>query len=141
MSDNLKNLSKLNPPRLYRESSFEEEVDNYIQSGTERLNDAKNTSLSLNSRFTLAYDACFSFAYGALRRNHYRANKNVQGHRITVIQTLEHTLDIDKRKCVVVSNAHIKRNGMEYEGYAEISETLVDELIEIAELVKSKLKR
>ncbi len=139
MSDSLKNLTRLNPPRLLEEDSEEVEVRGFVEIGNQRLQDAKNTDLSLNSRFVLAYDANFSFAYGALRKSGYRANKNAQGHRTTVIQTLEHTLNIESSQWKVVSSAHTKRNGMEYEGYVEVGEQLVNELIEIAELIQSKL--
>ena len=116
MGNNLENLTRLQPPRLISEESTQDEVQSFINIGSQRLVDAQNTGLSINSRFVLAYDACFSLAYAALRRSGYRANKNAQGHRSTVILTLEHTIELDRSKCLVVNNAHTKRNGMEYEG-------------------------
>ncbi|MCY4420857.1 MAG: hypothetical protein OXC42_06345 [Gammaproteobacteria bacterium] len=124
---------------MINEESTQDEVQSFITIGSQRLADAQNTGLSINSRFVLAYDACFSLAYAALRRSGFRANKNAQGHRSTVISTLEHTIQLGRSKCRVVNYAHTKCNGMEYEGYFDVGNQLVDELIEIAVLINEKL--
>ena len=139
MVNSLENLTRTQPPRLISEESTQDEVQSFIAIGSQRLADAQITGLSMNSRFVLAYDACFSLAYAALRRSGYRTNKNAQRHRSTVISTLEHTIQLGRSKCRVVNNAHTKRNGMEYEGHIDVGNQLVEELIEIAVLINEKL--
>ena len=63
------------------------EIDGLIRSGEARLTDADNASLSLESRFDLAYNAAHALALAALRRQRYRSEK-----RSTIFQTLAHTL-------------------------------------------------
>lgn len=64
------------------------EVDGLIRSGTARLADAKNGSLSLESRFDLAYNTAHALSLAALWLAGYRAE-----NRYLVFQCLRHTLD------------------------------------------------
>src|SRR5262245_5020381 len=51
-----------------------------LRSGESRLKDAGNTSLSLESRFGLGYNAAHAFCLAALRWHGYRSSKSV--HRV-----------------------------------------------------------
>ncbi|HXT50977.1 MAG TPA: hypothetical protein VN811_08035 [Thermoanaerobaculia bacterium] len=67
-------LERLADRRLIeREQAAAEELEGHVLSGQHRLGDATNPSLSLESRFTLAYDAAHAFALAALRRAGYRS--------------------------------------------------------------------
>ena len=61
----------------------------FRESGENRLADAANPSLSLESRFDLAYNAAHALASAALRRLGYRAE-----NRYVVFQALPHTLGL-----------------------------------------------
>jgi hypothetical protein len=50
------------------------ELEGLVRSATERLKDAGNTSLALESRFDLAYNAAHSLSLAALRRLGCRAS-------------------------------------------------------------------
>ncbi|MDZ4261295.1 MAG: hypothetical protein U1B30_03065 [Pseudomonadota bacterium] len=131
--ENLKNLAKIN--QLKAEPPDQREFDGMVRSATVRLIDAKNSTLSRDSRFDLAYNAAHSLALAALRRCGYRSDK-----RYLVFQCLPHTLGFNAAKTRVFSLCHDKRNLSEYEGYLEIDEQLLEELLlltqELLDLVK-----
>ena len=98
-----------------------------VQSARTRLADAQNDGLDINSRFDLAYGAAHRLALAALRHQGYRSED-----RITVFQTLVHTLGTNGADIQVFLKAHNERNLAEYEGRVEISEELLAELIRCA---------
>jgi len=65
------------------------EFEGLKRSGHARLRDAKNRSLSIESRFDLAYNAAHSLCLAALRWHGYRPE-----HRYIVFQLLPHTLGL-----------------------------------------------
>ena len=124
-NDKLNNLVKIG--QLKAEPFSQSEFDGLVQSGIVRLNDAKNESLSLESRFDLAYNASHALSLAALRWHGYRS-----GSRYLVFQCLRHTLDLPNEFWRVMDQAHRKRNLAEYEGHIDIDERLVDALIRVA---------
>lgn len=95
-----------------------------IASARRGLTDAQNESIATDSQFTLAYGAAHSFALAALRHQGYRSE-----NRITVFQTLVHTLGTDKADIQIFLKAHNERNLAEYEGRIDIDEKLLADLI------------
>ena len=130
--EQLDNLVKTG--RLKRSAPAPSEIAGLIRSGNVRLADSKNASLSNESRFDLAYNAAHALAVAALRRNGYRS-----GHRYLVFQCLPHTLDLPVEHVRVLDAAHRRRNLVEYEGEADISEPLLDALIRAAEAIVLRL--
>jgi len=65
------------------------EIAGLLRSGRARLADARNATLSLESRFDLAYNAAHALCLAALRIKGYRAR-----HRYIVFQVLPHTLGL-----------------------------------------------
>jgi len=59
--------------QLKREPAGRQEVEGLMRSGEARLTDAANATLSLESRFDLAYNAAHALALAALRRLGYRS--------------------------------------------------------------------
>ena len=110
------------------------EVSGLIRSGTARLEDAKNTALSLESRFDLAYNAAHALSLAALRIAGYRSER-----RYLVFQCLQHTLAIPNEKMRVLDLAHRKRNLSEYEGTADVDEGTVEALIRATDEVASRV--
>ena len=96
-----------------------------------RLADAKLSKLSLEGRFTSAYNAAHAAALAALRWHGYRSE-----NRYTVFQCLTHTLGWSPSRWRVFDAAHQKRNLAEYEGYLDVEESTVAEMCElVAQLV------
>ena len=88
-----------------------------------RLNDATLNKLSLEGRFTSAYNAAHAAALAALRWHGYRSE-----NRYTVFQSLTHTLGWPANRWRVLDAAHQKRNLAEYEGYLDAEESTVAEM-------------
>ena len=96
-----------------------------------RLADARLSKLSLEGRFTSAYNAAHAAALAALRWHGYRSE-----NRYTVFQCLTHTLGWPPSRWRVFDAAHQKRNLAEYEGYLDVEESTVAEMCElVAQLV------
>jgi hypothetical protein len=69
-SPNLENLVKIG--KLKKEAVSQAEFDGLVRSGRVRLADARTASLSIESRFDLAYNASHALALAALRWHGYR---------------------------------------------------------------------
>jgi hypothetical protein len=95
-----------------------------LKSARTRLADAQNRSLDPDSQFDLAYGAAHRLALAALRHQGYRSE-----NRITVFQTLVHTLGSDTADVQIFLKAHNERNLAEYEGQMDIDEGLLADLI------------
>ena len=120
--------------QLKAESPSQAEMDGLMRSGNARLSDARIDTLSLDSRFDLAYNAAHAFSLAALRWHGYRSE-----HRFTVFQCLEHTVRLPSEQWRVLDHAHRKRNVAEYEGYLDVDQSLVDALIRVAQEVASRV--
>jgi hypothetical protein len=93
-----------------------------------RLSDANLNKLSLEGRFTSAYNAAHAAALAALRWHGYRSE-----NRYTVFQCLTHTLGWAANRWRVLDAAHQKRNLAEYEGYLDVEESTVAEMCELVQ--------
>jgi len=110
--------------KLKIEPGSRAEFDGMLGSARKRLADAQNESLDPDSRFDLAYGAAHRSALAALRQQGYRSQD-----RITVFQTLVHTVGTDKTDIQIFLKAHNERNLAEYQGRTEIDERLLADLI------------
>ncbi len=110
------------------------EIAGLLRSGRVRLADARNATLSLESRFDLAYNAAHALCLAALRRQGYRAR-----HRYIVFQILPHTLSLGPEVWRVLAKAHDLRNLAEYEGHVDVEERLVTDVIAACETVAGRL--
>jgi hypothetical protein len=106
----LDNLVKIK--RLKAEAPSRAEYARMLDSASKRLVDAQNEDLDADSQFDLAYGAAHRFALAALRREGYRSDNN----RLTVFQTLVHTVGTANADLQVFLRAHSERNLAEYEG-------------------------
>ena len=109
--------------QLKAEPRNPQEVTRMLAMAQTRLSDAKLNKLSLEGRFTSAYNAAHAAALAALRWHGYRSE-----NRYTVFQCLTHTLGWPANRWRVLDTAHQKRNLAEYEGYLEVEESTVAEM-------------
>ncbi len=105
------------------------------RSGLTRLKDAATTSLSLESRFDLAYNAAHALCFAALRWHGYRSS-----NRYIVFQLLPHTLGLGPEVWRVLSKCHDLRNHGEYEGDLNIDERIVTDLLAACRTVAAKVQ-
>jgi hypothetical protein len=118
---------------LSKEAPDAKEFAGLVRSGLARLRDAENTSLSLDSRFDLAYSAAHALCLAALRHHGYRPSK-----RYIVFQVLPDTLGLGPDVWRVLAKCHDMRNRTEYEGAVDVDERLVADLLTATRTVASK---
>jgi len=111
------------------------EVTRMLAMAQTRLSDAKLSNLSLEGRFTSAYNAAHAAALAALRWHGYRSE-----NRYTVFQCLTHTLGWPASRWRVLDTAHQKRNLAEYEGYLEVEESTVAEMCALVQSLISDVQ-
>ena len=121
-TDALANLARIG--QLKAEPRNEAEVARMLTLARTRLTDAQLAHVSVDGRFASSYGAAHAAALAALRWHGYRSE-----NRFTVFQCLAHTLGWPAHRWRVLDAAHLKRNLAEYEGYLDIEESLVAELI------------
>lgn len=114
--------------QLKAEPRNDAEVERMLAMARSRLADAGQTNISLEGRFTSAYNAAHAAALAALRWHGYRSE-----NRFTVFQSLTHTLNWPAPRWRVLDDAHQKRNMAEYEGFLEAEESTIAELCEVVD--------
>jgi hypothetical protein len=110
--------------QLKVEAFNQQEFTGLVRSGQARLKDALNTTLAIESRFDLAYNAAHALALAALRKLGYRSN-----NRFLVFQVLPHTLGLGPEVWRVLAKCHDLRNVAEYEGDIEIDDRILQDLL------------
>lgn len=118
----LYNLVKIK--QLKAEPPLRKEYDGMLKSAQRGLADAQNESIETDSQFDLAVEAAHKFALAALRREGYRSE-----NRITVYQTLTHTIGVSNADLQIFLKAHNERNLASYQGRIDIDNKLLDDLI------------
>jgi hypothetical protein len=129
----LENLVRIG--QLKAEPRNAQEVTRMLAMAQTRLNDARLSSLSLEGRFTGAYNAAHAAALAALRWHGYRSE-----NRYTVFQCLTHTLGWPANRWRVLDTAHQKRNLAEYEGYLDVEESTVAEICALVQSLVSDVQ-
>lgn len=133
-SSELNNLVKARV--LKSEPGDQKEFDGLLVSARARLADAQKTGLALESQFDLAYNAAHALSLAAMRWHGYRPDK-----RYIVFASLAHTLGLGADVWRVLDKAHGMRNSVEYEGAADVTKTMVKDLIKAAEIVRVAVER
>ena len=133
MTSAFENLSGPNKP-LRAEPPDKREFEGLVRSGHARLRDALNESLSIESRFDLAYNAAHAFSLAALRWHGYRSS-----NRYVVFQLLPHTLDLGPAVWRVLDKCHNIRNLGEYEGDLNVDERIVIDLVTACQAVADRV--
>lgn len=117
--DNLVNIGALK-----KELPSRAEYDGMLDAARRSLADAQK-GLDPDNQFTLVYGAAHRLALAALRREGYRSEK-----RISVFQTIVHTVGTGNADIQVFLKAHNTRNLAEYEGYTEVDPRLLADLLD-----------
>lgn len=124
--DNLVRIGELS-----EEPPAASELEGLLRSGRARLEDAAKTSLHIESRFDLGYNAAHALALAALRWHGYRSQ-----NRYLVFQCLAHTVGLPSEQWRVLDQAHRKRNRAEYEGDVDVDIALVDGVVRVARRIE-----
>lgn len=100
--------------------------------------DARQESVSKETRFDAAYKACLQYAMIALHANGYRPPKSKPGHHQTIIQSLVHSIGLDNDERLLLDTFRVKRNAADYTGEL-VDEGSVAECIEAAARLHASL--
>jgi hypothetical protein len=110
------------------------EIEGLIRSGSARIKDAEVATLSLASRFDLAYNAAHALSLAALRYHGYRSE-----NRYIVFQVLQDTLQLPAAQWRVLDQAHTRRNRAEYEGDEDLEEAFVTSVIRVVREIEKRV--
>jgi hypothetical protein len=121
--------------RLKKEPPSRAEYDGMLKAAGTSLADAQK-DLDSDSKFTLAYGAAHRLALAALRREGYRSED-----RVSVFQTLAHTLGTSPADIQVFLKAHSERNLAEYQGRVDVDEKLLANLIRCTKALEAAVAK
>lgn len=92
------------------------QVCKMLESAQISIVDAKELSISLDTRFDAAYRAVTQLAMVALWANGFRPSRSVPGHHMTMIQSLCHSVALDNDQMIMLNTFRVKRNALNYSG-------------------------
>ncbi len=131
-SPDLENLVRAG--KLKKKPPNQNEFEGLVKLGEAKLKDAQVASLSLESRFELAYGASYAFALAALRWHGYRSD-----FRCVVFQSLEHTVGVSPDIWRVLDKAHGARNAADYGGNFQVNERLLEDMLAATTIVRQRV--
>ena len=92
------------------------QVRRMLDSARRSIADAEQESISLETRLDAAYRAITQLSLVALWANGLRSAKSKPGHHRTMIQSLVHTVNLDKDQMLLLDTFRVKRNAIDYTG-------------------------
>ncbi len=130
---NFEPLSNLHRIGLLDSVPFSHELQQkMLQVAQSRLEDAKRTDNSMETRFDCAYTAIRAVADAALLTHGYRTSTSKPGHHQTTLQCLVHTLNVAPTTVRILDSLRKQRNLTDYDGEL-ITESLLKECLDQAQ--------
>lgn len=130
MKVTLQNLLKIG--QLDAHETNAKQVRRMLDSAERSIADARQESISPETRLDAAYRAITQLCMVALWANGFRPAKSKPGHHQTMIQSLVHTVELDRDQMSLLDTFRVKRNAIDYTG-DNVDEASVDECIGAAE--------
>jgi hypothetical protein len=109
-----------------------EQVRRMLDSAERGITDARQESISPETRLDAAYRAITQLCMVALWANGCRPSKSKPGHHQTMIQSLVHSIGLNRDQMLLLDTFRVKRNAIDYTG-DDVDEASVDECIEAAD--------
>ena len=116
------------------------QVGKMLASSKRSIEDARQNSISLETRLDAAYRAIMQLAMVGLWANGYRPAKNKPGHHMTMIQSLPQSVAFGKDEMLVLDTFRVKRNAADYTG-EDVDEASVEACIEAASQLLEHVKK
>ncbi|VXA98645.1 conserved hypothetical protein [Pseudomonas sp. 8AS] len=91
-------------------------IQRLLEAAARSLADARLPGISPEGRFDMAYKAIMQAANAALQANGYRTLTSKPGHHQTMIQSLPHSIGIDRQTMVLLDTLRKQRNVIDYSG-------------------------
>lgn len=133
----LQNLARIG--QLVEHETDASQVGKLMEAAAQCVNDARQSSIGMETRLDAAYKASMQFAMIALWANGYRPAKNKPGHHQTIIQSLVHSIGLDNDEMLLLDTFRVKRNAADYTGEL-VDERSVADCIEAAVRLREKLR-
>ncbi|TDJ46188.1 MAG: DNA-binding protein [Gammaproteobacteria bacterium] len=109
----LENLLKTR--QLERHETDAAQVGRLLNSSGRCLDDARQDSITAETRLEAGYRAIMQLSMLALWANGYRPT-STGGHHMTMIQSLVHSVGLDTDQMRVLDSFRVKRNAINYTG-------------------------
>ena len=132
----LQNLMKIG--QLEEHETDAAQVRRMLESAKRSIADARQASISPETRLDAAYRAITQLSMLALWANGFRPAKSKPGHHQTMIQSLVHTVDLDRDDMFLLDTFRVKRNTIDYTG-EDVDEASVSECIGSAARLMTKV--
>ncbi len=132
----LQNLLKIG--QLEEHETDATQVRRMLQSAERSIADARQESISPETRLDAAYRAITQLSMVALWANGFRPAKSKPGHHQTMIQSLVHTIKLDRDEMLLLDTFRVKRNAIDYTG-EDVDEVSVDECVEAADRLLKRI--
>jgi len=91
-------------------------IKRLLSAAERNIKDAQVLEISAENRFDAAYKAIMQLANVALQANGFRTLTSKPGHHMTMIQSLGHTIGLDKSSVIVLDALRKQRNVADYSG-------------------------
>ena len=124
---------------LQREPTSAEEIRRFLTKISTKLTDAGKDSISLDSRFDLAYEALLQIGLAALRANSLRPDSR-GGHHVLALQTLHTSIGYPREKLRLLDEFRRQRATGLYDGSFVPTQAELDELRATAAELKAHLE-
>jgi len=124
---------------LAKAATDADEVARYLTMIESKLKDSKNSSISLVSRFDLAFESLLQAAVLSLRVNGYRTTSQA-GHQQLAIQTLPKSIGLDAVEVRTLEEYRRKRSAGLYEADYSPTEEEVKAVIKSGDEVLRKAR-
>ena len=132
----LQNLLKIG--QLADHETDKKQVGKLLAAAARCMEDAGQESISPETRLGAAYRAITQYSMLALWANGYRPSKGVPGHHRTMIQSLGHSIELDRDQMLLLDTFRVKRNAIDYTG-DDVDENSVEACIDAAERLRIHL--
>lgn len=125
----LQNLSKIGQLEAHDTNSAQ--VRRMLESAKRGIADARQQAVSRETRLDAAYRAVMQLSMVALWANGFRPARSRPGHHQTMIQSLVHSVELDRDRMLLLDTFRVKRNAVDYTG-DDVDEASVEACIEAA---------
>lgn len=110
----LQNLLKIG--QLAEHVADKKQIGKMLVAAERYLDDARQGTISYETRLGAAYQAITQYSMVALSANGYRPSKSAPGHHQTMIQSLVHSTGLDGDEVLLLDTFRVKRNAIAYTG-------------------------
>ena len=108
------------------------QVRRMLESADRSIADARQQSISPETRLDASYRAITQLCMVALWANGFRPARSKPGHHQTMVQSLVRAVDLDRDQMLLLDTFRVKRNAIDYTG-DDVDDASVDECIAAAE--------